>query len=166
VADSLTPEQRRRSMASVKGENTQPEKTVRSLLHQLGYRFRLHCRDLPGKPDIVFRSRRKVVFVHGCFWHMHRCRRGRIAPITNAEFWHVKRHGTLERDRRTRKALNSAGWESFIVWECTLKDLDLVRRKLDHFLSHETRAKDKLAGRHFYAKKQPRTDAVKAKQRI
>lgn len=135
MADALTPEQRSRSMASVKGKNTRPEKIVRSLLHKLGYRFRLHSRNLPGKPDIVFPSRHKVVFVHGCFWHVHKCHRGKVAPVTNAKFWHAKRNGTVNRDRRTLKALHAEGWKAFIVWECALKDLNAVRTRLERFLS-------------------------------
>lgn len=155
MADTLTPEQRRRSMASVKGKDTGPEKIVRSLLHKLGYRFRLHRRDLPGKPDIVFPSRRKVVFVHGCFWHMHKCRRGKVAPVTNAEFWHTKRHGTVNRDRRTLRTLAANGWEAYIVWECALKDLNALRSRLEEFLSPRTRARGKAvdAGKASQARK-------------
>jgi DNA mismatch endonuclease (patch repair protein) len=134
MVDNLTGQQRRKNMASVKGKDTRPEKIVRSLLHRLGYRFRLHRRDLPGKPDIVFPSRRKVVFVHGCFWHMHKCYRGRARPSTNAEFWQVKRRGTVNRDRRTLKALADQGWSACAVWECKLKDLEKIRARLESFL--------------------------------
>jgi DNA mismatch endonuclease (patch repair protein) len=137
MADTLTPEQRRRSMANVKAKDTHPEKIVRSLLHRLGYRFRLHRRDLPGKPDIVFPSRRKVIFVNGCFWHMHKCRRGKSAPVTNAGFWRTKRRGTVNRDRRTLRALVADGWDAYIVWECALKDLKALGTQLEAFLRNE-----------------------------
>ena len=135
MADTLNAEQRHRNMARVKGKDTVPEKVVRSLLQNLGYRFRLHRPDLPGKPDLVFPSRRKVIFVHGCFWHMHKCRRGRSVPVTNAEFWRKKRQGTVDRDRRTLKALAADDWKAYVVWECALKDLDALRSQLKEFLS-------------------------------
>jgi DNA mismatch endonuclease, patch repair protein len=135
MTDVHTPEQRRRNMASIRGKDTGPEKSVRSLVHQLGYRFRLHRRDLPGKPDLVFPSRRKVIFVHGCFWHMHDCRYGRVTPATRIEFWQAKRTGTVERDRRAIEQLTTLGWESLIVWECNTKNTEDLRATLIDFLN-------------------------------
>lgn len=122
MTDVLTKEQRHRNMANIKGKNTKPEMIIRSLVHRLGYRFRLHRRDLSGKPDLVFASRRKVIFVHGCFWHMHDCRYGKVKPATNAEFWETKRLSNVARDRRNIEALQLEGWQSLIVWECQTKN--------------------------------------------
>jgi len=138
MTDVHTPEQRSRNMAGIRGKDTKPEKTVRSLLHRLGYRFRLHRKDLPGKPDLVFPSRRKVIFVHGCFWHMHDCRKGKVVPQTNAAFWQTKRQGTADRDSKTLRALAAEGWEAYIVWECALTDLDALQPRLEAFLSRRT----------------------------
>ena len=121
MADTLTPEQRRRCMSRVKGKDTSPERIVRSFVHRLGYRFRLHARDLPGKPDIVLPRHRKVVFVHGCFWHGHkRCpRSGR--PVTNKAFWKKKLDGNMERDERDQRRLRRLGFRVLVVWECQVK---------------------------------------------
>ena len=120
MADKFTPLQRRKCMAAIRSKNTIPERIVRSLAHSLGLRFRLHGADLPGTPDLVFRSRRCVVFVHGCYWHMHNCKRGRSTPTTNAEFWRTKREKTRQRDKRTRSALRRLGWRAIVIWECEL----------------------------------------------
>jgi DNA mismatch endonuclease, patch repair protein len=104
-ADVLTPEQRRRCMSRIRGKNTTPEKLVRKLIFGMGYRYRLHDKRLPGKPDLTFISRRKVIFVHGCFWHMHDCRYGRVYPKTNEEFWKEKRCRNVERDCENQKSL-------------------------------------------------------------
>jgi DNA mismatch endonuclease (patch repair protein) len=142
MTDTFTPEQRRKTMASVRGKDTRPEKAVRSMLHKLGYRFRLHRRDLPGKPDLVFSSRRKIIFVHGCFWHMHDCPRGRSAPAANAEFWQIKRRRTTDRDSKAIQALHEDGWEVYVVWECALKDVTALRKQLEAFLSREPTHRD------------------------
>lgn len=104
------------------------------MLHGLGYRFRLHRKDLPGKPDLVFPSRRKVIFVHGCFWHMHECRKGKSTPSTNPEFWKAKRAATAERDGRVFGELAAEGWEACVVWECALSDIASLRQQLEAFL--------------------------------
>lgn len=130
---------RSENMRAVRGRDTQPEKIVRSMLHRDGYRFRLHSSDLPGKPDIVFPSLRKVIFVHGCFWHKHDCRKGLGAPSTNSEFWKRKRELTVDRDQKTLAALAAEGWDSYVVWECTLKDPDSVKKQLERFLSPNRR---------------------------
>ena len=118
MTDVHTAEQRSFNMSRIRGRDTKPELVVRSLVHQMGYRFRLHRKDLRGKPDLVLPGRRKIIFVHGCFWHMHRCRYGRVVPKTNAKFWQEKREGTVERDRRNCRALRVEGWDVMTVWEC------------------------------------------------
>jgi DNA mismatch endonuclease (patch repair protein) len=127
MTDVLTPEQRKRNMSAIRSKDTKPELAVRSLLHRLGYRYRLHVRKLPGAPDIVFPSRRKVIFVHGCYWHLHDCVAGRVTPRTNAEFWQKKRTDNVTRDTRNEATLNSEGWEILIIWECEIKSgIDLT----------------------------------------
>jgi DNA mismatch endonuclease (patch repair protein) len=125
------------NMRAIRSKDTKPEKIVRSMLHKLGYRFRLHRRDLPGQPDLVFPSRRKVIFVNGCFWHMHDCRKGQRAPLTNAVFWKTKRQRTADRDSRVLRALAADGWKAYVVWECALKDLTALQDQLEAFLSQE-----------------------------
>ena len=105
-------------MAAVKGRNTGPEKLVRSMLFRQGFRYRLHRRDLPGNPDIVLPRYRKIVFVHGCFWHGHGCRKGRQRPQTRPEFWNAKLDGNIARDRSNQAALTAMGWNVFTVWTC------------------------------------------------
>lgn len=128
---------RSENMRAVRSKDTKPEKAVRSMLHKLGYRYRLHQKDMPGKPDLVFPSRRKVIFVNGCFWHMHDVCNGRGTPATNAAFWQAKRLRTVERDRRTIKVLADDGWGVYVVWQCALKDMDAVKKGLVQFLSRE-----------------------------
>lgn len=94
---------------------------VRSTAHRMGYRYSLHRKDLPGKPDLVFKNRRKIIFVHGCFFHMHDCRYGSVVPKTNAEFWQTKRLSNVERDRRNQATLEESGWKVLTVWECMTK---------------------------------------------
>ena len=134
MTDVLTPEQRRFNMSRIRGRNTAPEMLVRRLLHRAGYRYRLHARELPGKPDLVFPSRRKVIFVHGCFWHGHRCRYGRVRPRTNADFWSAKLAGNVQRDRKVRSELTRAGWKALVMWECELRDQVRTLRRLRAFL--------------------------------
>ncbi len=111
-----------------------PELRVRRLLHALGYRFRLHRADLPGKPDIVFPARRKVIFVHGCFWHRHRCRKGQSMPTTRAEIWAAKFEANTVRDRKARYQLRKRSWKVLVVWECQTKDLLTLARRCSAFL--------------------------------
>ena len=108
-------------MAAVKGRDTQPEKLVRSKLFADGFRFRLHRRDLPGNPDIVLPRYRTIVFVHGCFWHGHNCRKGLRRPKTRAEFWNVKLDSNIARDHANQVALKIAGWRVFIIWTCQIE---------------------------------------------
>lgn len=132
--DVHTPQQRSRNMAAIKGKNTKPELAVRSLIHRLGYRYALHRKDLPGHPDIVFPSRRKIVFVHGCYWHMHDCPEGQVVEKTRTEFWQAKRRGNAARDRLRTGALNAQGWEVLEVWACELKEFASLTSRLITFL--------------------------------
>lgn len=134
MTDVLTPEQRRLNMSRIRGRDTRPEMIVRSLAHSMGYRYRLHNPKLPGRPDLTFSRRRKVIFVHGCFWHRHRCRYGRVVPKTNATFWEEKRQGNVERDRRNIAALKRQGWQVLVIWECWTRDVESLRRRLVEFL--------------------------------
>lgn len=130
-----TPEQRSRIMRAVKSRDTTPELIVRRLAHSMGYRFRLHRRDLPGNPDIVFPRLNKVVFVHGCFWHGHNCTRGARIPKANRNYWLKKVAGNKQRDRKNLKKLSADGWTSLVVWECHLRNESKVKAKVREFLS-------------------------------
>jgi DNA mismatch endonuclease (patch repair protein) len=121
-------------MSRIRAKDTKPEIVVRRIVHCMGYRFRLHQRELPGSPDIVLPRHRKVIFVHGCFWHKHYCRYGRVRPATNKEFWEKKRRGNVDRDRRTTKALKRMGWNVLVVWECWIRDMPKLERRLRDFL--------------------------------
>ena len=136
MADLWTKEQRSRVMSRVKNKNTKPEVQVRSMLHRMGYRFRLHRRDLAGAPDIVLPRHRKAVFVHGCFWHNHDCPRGK-RPSTRTEFWNAKLVANIERDRANQEALEEKGWRVLTLWECEVKDPDYIQEKLRHFLEDD-----------------------------
>lgn len=126
MTDVHTPQQRSRNMAAIKGKNTTPELRVRSLLHSLGFRFRIHRKDLPGRPDIVLPKYQLAIFVHGCFWHCHDCRYGRVIPATRREFWADKRGGNVSRDQKKRSELEAQGWKVETIWECeTRSDEDL-----------------------------------------
>ncbi|MBN8966099.1 MAG: DNA mismatch endonuclease Vsr [Rhizobiales bacterium] len=114
--DTLTKAERSEQMARVRNKDTKPEWVVRRMLHSLGYRYRLHRRDLPGSPDLVFPSRKVVVFVHGCFWHGHHCPRGK-APSSNKGFWNKKISGNKTRDLRNTRALRRLGWSVITLWE-------------------------------------------------
>ena len=135
MSDPLTPTQRSERMARVRSKDTKPELVVRSLLHRMGYRFRLHGKALPGKPDIVLPRHRKAVFVHGCFWHRHGACRPLSLPTTNTAFWAEKFAANVRRDRRKLRALRNAGWGVLVVWECQLKDRDRLERRLRAFLA-------------------------------
>ena len=121
-------------MRAVKSKDTTPELIVRRMVHALGYRYRLHRRDLIGRPDLVFGPRRKVIFVHGCFWHGHDCKRGNRMPKTNSDYWQQKIARNRERDAQSIAALSSQGWDVLTVWECETKDGDALRQKLTAFL--------------------------------
>ena len=134
LPDKVSAEIRSQIMASVKSKGTRPEMTVRRSLHRLGYRYRLHQSDLPGSPDLVFPSRKKVVFVNGCFWHSHSdCSRARI-PSTNRDYWETKLKNNRKRDARNLALLTANGWSVATVWECQLRDLELIKDQLVAFL--------------------------------
>ncbi len=134
--DHLDQNQRSRLMGKIHGKDTRPEMKLRSLVHGMGYRYRLHGRDLPGTPDLVFPSRRRVIFMHGCFWHQHpdpSCRRTKL-PVTRGEFWKNKLEGNRRRDIKTETRLLELGWSSLVIWECELSDLDQLRPRICEFL--------------------------------
>lgn len=131
----MVDEVRSRTMRAVRSKGTKPELIVRRLVHSLGFRFSLHRKNLPGSPDLVLASRRKVIFVHGCFWHGHDCHHGARLPKTNVDYWVAKIARNRERDCRVEKELTGAGWESCTIWECHLNDREVLQAKLMHFLS-------------------------------
>lgn len=133
VVDTRTKGQRRRIMQAVRGKDTGPEWTVRRLLHGLGYRYRLHRRDLPGKPDLVFPARKKVIFVHGCYWHAHGCRYGR-PPKSRLDYWLPKLEENKRRDAGRLRQLEALGWKVLIVWQCETRDMEALAPKLRTFL--------------------------------
>lgn len=134
MADVLTPEQRRACMAAVRGKDTEPELVVRRLVHALGYRYALHKKSLPGRPDLVLVSRRKALFIHGCFWHGHNCARGSRVPVQNRDYWVAKIQRNKRRDRAALRELRSLGWRTLVVWECQLKTLPSVVGRMTRFL--------------------------------
>jgi DNA mismatch endonuclease (patch repair protein) len=136
ITDSLTPAQRSVNMSAIRSQNTKPEMAVRRLLHGAGYRFRVHARDLPGKPDVVFPGRKMAIFIHGCFWHQHEiatCLDGR-RPKSNTSYWTAKLDRNVERDRLNVERLRVAGWTTLTVWECETKDGRNLMARLAHFL--------------------------------
>ena len=134
MVDSLDQAARSAVMARVRGKNTRPEMIVRKLVFAAGYRYRLHVRKLPGSPDLVFPSRKKVIFVHGCFWHRHdNCSSSRI-PKSRVDFWSDKLNGNKARDQRNQRALTEAGWQVLVVWECELGELIVLQDRLRRFL--------------------------------
>jgi DNA mismatch endonuclease, patch repair protein len=135
MADVLTPQQRSFNMSQIRSRDTRPEVVVRSIVHRMGYRYRLHASDLPGKPDLVLVRHGKIINVHGCFFHMHACRYGRVVPATNAEFWFIKRNGNVQRDRRNVRLLKKGGWKVMTVWECETKNRAALEKKIAAFLT-------------------------------
>ncbi|MEP7336821.1 MAG: very short patch repair endonuclease [Acidobacteriota bacterium] len=133
--DTFSKEKRSEIMRAVKSEDSQAELIVRRMLHRAGFRYRLHVAALPGKPDVVFPSRRKVIFIHGCFWHLHKNCPAARHPSSNVEYWEAKLKRNVERDRKNRKKLKALGWTTLVVWECKLKNPDAVFSALIRFLS-------------------------------
>ena len=136
MPDSLTPAQRSQRMRMVRGKDTKPELLVRRLVHAMGFRYALHRRDLPGCPDLVFAPRKKVIFVHGCFWHRHsssKCRLARL-PKSRLDFWLVKLESNRLRDEKRMRALRVLGWKVLLVWECQLSDKEQLQNRLRRFL--------------------------------
>ena len=135
MVDIHTKKQRSYNMSQIKGKNTKPEMIVRSIVHRMGYRYGLHRKNLPGKPDIVLTRHKKIIFVHGCFWHMHNCKYGKVAPATNSKFWQDKREGNVARDKKNLNKLKEDNWKILVVWECQTKDLESLINRLYKFLS-------------------------------
>ncbi|AWY57532.1 very short patch repair endonuclease [Burkholderia thailandensis] len=132
--DTLTARERSERMSRIKGKNTKPELAVRRLVHRMGYRYRLHGQGLPGKPDLVFAGRRKVVFVHGCFWHRHEgCRLARL-PKSKLDFWLPKLEANAARDKEAERKLVELGWKVLVIWECEVKDEPALAHRVRAFL--------------------------------
>jgi DNA mismatch endonuclease (patch repair protein) len=138
MPDNLSPEQRRRTMQAVRSRNTRLEVRLRSAVHARGLRFRIHRKDLPGTPDLVFPRWKAVVFVHGCFWHGHRCPRAAL-PATRTDYWAQKQRRNQQRDGRAIRKLRSQGWRVRVLWECGLKDLDRIAAQLERWLRRSPR---------------------------
>jgi DNA mismatch endonuclease (patch repair protein) len=134
MTDVLTPAQRKFNMSRIRNKDTRPEMIVRSLVHRMGYRYVLHNPKLPGKPDLVLSRHHKIIFVHGCFWHMHKCHYGKVKPKTRASFWQNKRMGNIIRDRKNLATLKREGWRVLVVWECWTRDLETLENRLVAFL--------------------------------
>jgi DNA mismatch endonuclease (patch repair protein) len=132
--DIVTPRRRSEMMAGIRGKNTRPELVVRKVAHSLGYRFRIHRKDLPGRPDLVFPGLRKAIQVHGCFWHRHPGCRYAYSPKSNLHFWDTKFSATILRDQTKQSELELLGWEVLVVWECETKDIPALRDHLKRFL--------------------------------
>lgn len=128
------PESRRRNMAAIRGRDTRPEMVLRKYLFRMGYRYRLHVRELPGRPDLVFPGRRKVVFVHGCFWHQHACCRNSVLPRARRDWWAAKLKANVDRDDKNLKLLAKGGWQAAVVWECELGFPDSAVQRISAFL--------------------------------
>lgn len=135
MTDRISKEHRSWNMSRIRGKDTKPEIIVRSLLHKIGYRFRLHRKDLPGKPDIVLPKYKTVIFVHGCFWHRHRGCRFAYTPKSRKKFWKKKFEQNIERDKQVKKELRKAGWNVLIVWECEIRDPTSLTERLTETLA-------------------------------
>ena len=133
--DKISPEKRSDVMRHVRSKDTKPEIKIRRALFALGYRYRIHQKELPGKPDIVFPRKKKVIFVHGCFWHGHNCAAGRNVPKSRTDYWIPKLEGNKMRDAEHLRKLKSDGWKIYTVWECQLRHMKKVIDKLQEFLA-------------------------------
>lgn len=131
--DKLTPEHRSWNMGRIKSGDTKPELTVRSILHRMGYRFRLHRKDLPGKPDIVLPKYKTVIFVHGCFWHRHEGCKYAYTPKSRTDFWQKKFQSNVARDQKALSTLAEMGWRVLIIWECEVKKTEFIMERLQIF---------------------------------
>jgi DNA mismatch endonuclease, patch repair protein len=141
--DALSIRERSLNMGRIKSKNTQPEIKIRSVLSSLGYRYKVNCEILPGKPDIVFSKFHKVIFVHGCFWHGHNnCNRS-ARPNTNKDFWDRKLDANILRDKKNIQSLIISGWEVLVIWQCQLKDEILLKNKIYTFLTTEKKHNEK-----------------------
>lgn len=136
MADTISPKRRSEIMSNIRAKGMKPEMAVRRLAHAMGYRYRLHRKDLPGKPDLVFPGRRKVIFVHGCFWHQHadkHCKISRL-PQSNRDYWLPKLQRNAERDREHQAALEALGWDALVIWECQVEAGDGIENRIREFL--------------------------------
>ena len=138
MTDVLTAEQRHHCMTRIRGKDTDPERRVRSMIHRSGFRYCLHVTSLPGKPDIVLPRLHKVILVHGCFWHMHRCKFGRVTPATNSDFWKTKREDNCRRDARVHQMLRNSGWGILTIWECELRNCEKLNARIQTFLKKKS----------------------------
>ena len=139
MTDTLSKHQRSERMSRIRGKDTKPELLVRRLVHSMGYRYRLHRRNLPGTPDLVFPGRKKVIYVHGCFWHRHpdpNCSLARM-PKSRLEFWRPKLEGNRRRDIDNHGRLTELGWHFMVVWECQIKDIEELKGNIVEFLEAE-----------------------------
>lgn len=137
MTDVFSREKRSWLMGRVKGRDTKPEMLVRSIIHRMGFRFRLHRKDLPGKPDIVLPKYKKAVFIHGCFWHGHKnCPRA-ARPTSNIDFWNRKIDGNIKRDANAQKELKAMSWKILVVWQCQIRDIEALQKRLEGFLLAE-----------------------------
>jgi len=143
--DIFSPDQRSRMMSRIRGKNTKPELLVRRAVHALGFRFRLHRRDLPGSPDLVFPSRHKVIFVHGCYWHRHPGCQYAYTPKSNMTFWQLKFEANVTRDRLALSALESLGWGALVIWECETHDAEALRARLIEFLKGDEASEEECS---------------------
>ncbi|MHA7812367.1 MAG: very short patch repair endonuclease [Phycisphaerales bacterium] len=134
MPELLSQQQRSLNMSRIRNRDTKPELLIRSMLHRMGYRFRVQGKGLPGRPDIVFTARSKVIQIQGCYWHRHNCTNGRYMPKTRTEFWAEKFKGNVERDKRNLKKLEEMGWSCLMLWECEIADDEPTRRRLSKFL--------------------------------
>ena len=134
MVDRLTPGQRSWNMSRIRSTNTKPEKIVRSILHSMGYRFRLHRRELPGEPDVVLPRYKTVIFIHGCFWHRHQGCKYKTTPKTNSEFWKQKFMSNVKRDQKNQRRLRETGWNVIALWQCELRDVRNTALKLSKAL--------------------------------
>ena len=128
-------EQRSRNMSAIKSKNTKPEIKVRKVLHSMGYRFRLHRKDLPGSPDIVLPKYKTVIFVHGCFWHRHENCKYASNPKTRKEFWENKFKTNVKRDKEIQEKIKNIGWKSVVIWECEVRNIESIEEKIKRFLN-------------------------------
>jgi DNA mismatch endonuclease (patch repair protein) len=135
MADRMTAAQRSYCMSRIRDRDTKPELIVRSMVHAMGYRFQLQRKDIEGRPDLALIGGRKLIFVHGCFWHRHHCRWGQVEPKTNAAFWRDKREANAARDARVVRRLRRQGWGVLTAWECELRDPGKLRGRLERFLA-------------------------------
>ncbi|MFH1675297.1 MAG: very short patch repair endonuclease [Pseudomonadota bacterium] len=137
MVDTLTPQERSKRMSLVRAKDTKPELRVRRFVYSLGYRYRLHGNNLPGKPDMVFKGRKKAIFIHGCFWHRHdNCALARL-PKSRLSFWKPKLEGNKERDKINQQKLNALGWEFIVIWECEINNLEALKTRIIEFLNKE-----------------------------